>query len=484
MKSPSSPRAIQTFVSMSIVLISICCQSTALIVNIQQPNGLRIINLGEIQFYQHGLKLPNYLLNFNMQNALMNADLCNDGNITTFCHSAIDRYQYTGTNTHMTIDTNGAFFDTIVVYNRIGYEDRIVNATITVYNDNEFMWKSKFSTPIRMFVFKLGEAAKAKPSNVTRITDVFQYNGEAVAEFHIKYLFDIVDQFIIVESRLTLRHKRKDYLYFQLPHNMKLFEPYMSKIKYVVIDEYPLPSYEWLSNPPEFIEEDSLDSFWRENYQKQFLKLFIQAYPSYNNIPITESTTSDNTNINTHIPSHPHLIWMGDADEIPNRNELYKIKYNYPLQSYDRDFAMPLHFELTFFYYNFNWYGKPWLQAYLVSANTLLDMHDMVRPRAYLKPNDAFPPYGVLRNAGWHLSYFMSISDIIRKIESYAHSEVDVPRNKIPQHVFDAIHKGKDVLSRSDMVINQYDIQNNEKNLPVGWNELQRQLLASQELIQ
>jgi beta-1,4-mannosyl-glycoprotein beta-1,4-N-acetylglucosaminyltransferase len=460
------------------------CLCTALIVNIQQPNGLDIINLAEIEFYQHGFKLPNYLLHFSMQNALIGASFCNDGNINTFCHSEIVHVDglYYGFNALLTIDTNGAFFDEIIVYNRIEYEDRIINASITVHNGNDIIWASKFNQTQSWYIFKLEDAAKAKPSNVTKITDVFPYNGEVIAEFHVKYLFNIVDQFIIVESRMTLSGKQKDYLYFKLPHNMKLFEPYMSKIKYVVIDEFPPPPLEWTSNLPKFIQEKSADAFWRESYQRQFCKLFIQAHPFYNNIPITESTTSDNTNINTHIPSHPHLIWMGDVDEIPNRNELYKIKYNYPLQSYDRDFAMPLHFELFFFYYNFNWLGHQWFQAYLVSANTLLDMNDMVRPRAYLKPNDAFPPHGILENGGWHLSYFMSISDIIRKIESFAHTEADIPRNKIPEHVYECIHSGKDIFHRNEVNWEYFDFASFQHYLPEGWEELQQQLLASQTL--
>ncbi len=45
------------------------------------------------------------------------------------------------------------------------------------------------------------------------IIDTFPYNGEMVAELRLKHLFNDVDEFIVVESRVTHSGKQKDTLY-------------------------------------------------------------------------------------------------------------------------------------------------------------------------------------------------------------------------------------------------------------------------------
>lgn len=61
------------------------------------------------------------------------------------------------------------------------------------------------------------------------IIDTFPYNGEMVAELRLKHLFRDVDEFIVVESRLTHSGKKKDFLYVE--RDWKSFEPYLSKVR-------------------------------------------------------------------------------------------------------------------------------------------------------------------------------------------------------------------------------------------------------------
>ena len=61
------------------------------------------------------------------------------------------------------------------------------------------------------------------------IIDTFPYNGEMVAELRLKHLFSDVDEFIVVESRVTHSGKQKDFLYVE--RDWKSFEPYLSKVR-------------------------------------------------------------------------------------------------------------------------------------------------------------------------------------------------------------------------------------------------------------
>ncbi|MEK6883085.1 MAG: DUF3431 domain-containing protein, partial [Nanoarchaeota archaeon] len=70
-----------------------------------------------------------------------------------------------------------------------------------------------------------------------KIYDIFTYNGEAdILEIRLNILKDSVDQFIIVEAPTTFSGLKKP-LYFE--EQKERFAPFLDKIKYFVIDDYP-----------------------------------------------------------------------------------------------------------------------------------------------------------------------------------------------------------------------------------------------------
>jgi len=70
-----------------------------------------------------------------------------------------------------------------------------------------------------------------------KIYDIFTYNGEAdILEIRLNILNDYVDEFIIVEAPTTFSGLKKP-LYFQ--EQKERFKPFLNKIKYFVIDDYP-----------------------------------------------------------------------------------------------------------------------------------------------------------------------------------------------------------------------------------------------------
>lgn len=67
-----------------------------------------------------------------------------------------------------------------------------------------------------------------------KIYDVFSYDGEPILKTRLKMLYKVVDEFVIVEARITHAGQPKD-----LTFDPKEYAEWMPKITYVVIDEFP-----------------------------------------------------------------------------------------------------------------------------------------------------------------------------------------------------------------------------------------------------
>lgn len=163
-----------------------------------------------------------------------------------------------------------------------------------------------------------------------------RYNGDFIALFHIEYLYEYVDKFIVVEGRYTHSGKKKPYLYFH--RNIELFAPYMDKILYVVVEEFapvPPPSV-WSFDTMRFITPGTEESYWNENYQYTFPRFFIQ--------PSSEQGCRQ-------------LVLVSDADEISSRELILYLKgfeSDHTLPLGVRSFDRPVHILHLFFYYNFD----------------------------------------------------------------------------------------------------------------------------------
>ena len=325
------------------------------------------------------------------------------------------------------------------------------------------------------------------------ILDTFFYNGEPSALFHIKYLYPVINQFIILESLTTLSGERKSSYYFKDLILSKEVEPYMNKITYITIDEIPsrpndyinLTSNSWMNN-------QSYDSFWRENYQRHVIQNYLSNLQTTS---FSSSTTSSSSSSSS--PSNPRvLVLVVDCDEIIDRNLLRTFR---DLSLYDTGtFHRKYRFGLHLFYYNFNWYSiSPWTMAYMTDLTTFLSYSDLLTSRVMstssssssspdlFDSNDSNKPLpdGFLPNFGWHLSYFLSIKDIIRKIESTSHREYDLLEYKNKEHIKECLQTGKDLYNRHDATFQQLDLIESGSYLPEGWEEFQNEILKLQEII-
>jgi beta-1,4-mannosyl-glycoprotein beta-1,4-N-acetylglucosaminyltransferase len=267
-----------------------------------------------------------------------------------------------------------------------------------------------------------------------KLVDVFPYNGELIAELRLEYLSTVVDKFVLVEARHTHSGVRKEELFVE--KNAPFFKKY--NVEIVVIEEFPVMPDDWRPPNTQFMTSGSHESWFREQYQRQA------------GIDRALLTTEG-----------PFVLICGDVDEIPRR-EVSNLK-----NMYDR-LKEPVYLEMRMHYYNFNWVKQyNWHHAFAISDVGLKEVDvNEVRLRTDKKV--------FVNDAGWHLSYFGSIADMVRKLESFAHREFDRSEYKSKERVFWCIAYGKDLFDRETehMVLRQTD------DLPEGWQAYQKRLEA------
>ena len=65
------------------------------------------------------------------------------------------------------------------------------------------------------------------------------------------------------------------------------------------------------------------------------------------------------------------------------------------------------------------------------------------------------------KNAGWHVTYCFEINDIIRKFESFAHTEYNIDKYKNKDYLLKCIQDGKNILNEKEQFV-----ETEEKELP------------------
>lgn len=220
-----------------------------------------------------------------------------------------------------------------------------------------------------------------------RIIDCFPYNGDVIALFRLEYLWDVVDEFIIVEARHTHTGEKKAALF--LDEYAAQFEPFRQKITKLIIDQFPEPTAVELALIENPKHKTDPRAWYREKYQRNFASTYLRQNGG----------------------AAPWIVLACDADEIPRREIIKVLRENYNALSES------CRLEMAFFYYSSAWIKRDkWYHAFAVNdqgaQRWLLDD---------IRINTAATKF--IRDAGWHFSYFMSEHDIQRKIKSFAHTE-------------------------------------------------------------
>ena len=224
-----------------------------------------------------------------------------------------------------------------------------------------------------------------------KIFDCFMYFDEdTVLELRLNVLDKFIDYFVIVESTFTHKGDKR-----KLKFDIKKFSKFKHKIIYLVYDIEP-------KNIEKILESDDekkksikyiLNAAYRENGQRNFISNGLKdAQPN-------------------------DLILISDADEIPNFDMLNKIKL--------KNFAL---FRQKNFLYKLNlmsddnWLGtgicyKKYLQSPQWLRNKRFLRRGFIR-RIFFKTQ-------IIENGGWHFTFLKKPEDIVKKMKSYGHGDLE-----------------------------------------------------------
>ncbi len=87
-------------------------------------------------------------------------------------------------------------------------------------------------------------------------------------------------------------------------------------------------------------------------------------------------------------------------------------------------------------------------------------------------------PISEMIDCGWHLSYFMSLDEIIRKINSFSHIEYNTDEMKNKEHIKECLKNGNDLFKRKDNILVRYI----HDDFPECFKKFNKTILEIQEL--
>ena len=166
-----------------------------------------------------------------------------------------------------------------------------------------------------------------------KIVDCFLfYNELELLKLKLKELNDVVDYFVLIESKYTFVGNEKE-LYYE--KNKDMFSEYNNKIIHIVHDNNAT-----LKNGP---RDDGLPASWNNENEQRF----------YGIKGVSQLNLVDND-----------LIILSDLDEIVDKNTINKIKTKY--------LSEPIYcLEQDMYYYNLNnKINKKWYQSKLLNFKT------------------------------------------------------------------------------------------------------------------
>ena len=269
-------------------------------------------------------------------------------------------------------------------------------------------------------------------SKTYKIIDCFTfYNEIDLLNLRLSELYDYVDYFVISESLHTHRGKSKK-LY--LEENMDLFSQFKDKI----------------INVCDKTKYNSSDYSWKiENNQRNEIAKGLSSLDLDDN----------------------DQILISDLDEIPNIETLKKV---IPVE-----WVFTL--EMDFYYFTlYNKIKKNWKKSKILNYKTFIEkfnsspqyVRDSVDYRKIL--NFRFDR-NVIKDGGWHFSYFGDVDFIQNKIRNFAHFEFDNEKYFNAKNILNSINNGVDLYGDKSIKINQLkelDLDKLPKNVGLIINQI------------
>ena len=235
-------------------------------------------------------------------------------------------------------------------------------------------------------------------------------NEELLLDLRLNILSKYVKKFILVESTIDHQGNKKKNFF-----KIENFNKFKDKIIHLRIEDFP----------------KELSGTWeRENFQRNYIS------KSINNL-------LDND-----------YIIISDIDEIPNFHYLKSFE-NYKFTA----------FQQSNFCYKFNmknitypnWYGsKLCKKKYLKSPQWLRNQ----KVKEYSFFHFYKIKWNIIKNGGWHFSFLMQPTEIIKKIKSFAHDEFNKKEFLEINEIEKKIKLGEDLFNRNQKYI-KVELDNN-----------------------
>lgn len=249
-----------------------------------------------------------------------------------------------------------------------------------------------------------------------KIYDLIMVNDELDALALRMGEMDQVDYFVVVESDLTFSDNPKP-LYVQ--ENYDLFSKYHHKM---------------IVHTLNMTGQTFGDAWSRESFSRN--AMFNQVFP------IME---------NEMIPTHGDVMIVGDVDELVRPEILTTLR--------NCEFPAKVKLWTRFYYYSFQWLHPEGHAEWGHPDVTFFQGWNLTIPPQDLR--GARPDIDVY-SAGWHCSYcFSRLKDIVNKVSSFSHQEMNTPDFTSPRKILDRVRFGRDMFDRGNL----YRIDNN-KDVP------------------
>ncbi len=268
-----------------------------------------------------------------------------------------------------------------------------------------------------------------------KIIDCFTFFNELdLLEIRLKYLYDVVDHFVIIEADTSHGGNKKPFIF---QDNTDRFTPFKDKILYV-----PLKM--------KFFEEEKGVAWKRENYQRNCIETGLRELDLNKN----------------------DLILISDLDEIPNKKILEDFKKDYSKKPYEektqsyfyiilknllfhshgnhkvqlkllyyifiKKYIPPVNFNMHNYYYYINYQEKNYLWPGLQCLEAKwLKLFSASEVRSF-----RFFPIRTINNSGWHFSFLGGKDMIKAKLKNFAHQEFNNSKIVSDEYIDFCINNG------------------------------------------
>jgi beta-1,4-mannosyl-glycoprotein beta-1,4-N-acetylglucosaminyltransferase len=241
-------------------------------------------------------------------------------------------------------------------------------------------------------------------TKTNKIIDCFTfYNEINMLTYRLNALNDVVDYFILVEANQTHVGNPKP-LFFD--SNKHLFDKFSEKIIHIVVD---LPFNE--SN----IDISNGDQWTNEKFQRNCIKQGLDKI---------QCKLDDNDS-----------IIIADVDEIPDPKIVTKMKKNIIKNEINV-------LEQDFYYYNLNSKkNEKWYHCKTIKYKKFKELVWSCNDIRFINGT-------IIKQGGWHLSYFGDSSFIKNKLENFAHQEYNSDNYTDKSKIEERISNGLDLFVR------------------------------------